>query len=216
MAWFKEKDTAERAAWVSRLHNGNESLGEVVKAVMESREAHWIDPLQYEIAPEYPASQPQQPETGQTLGTQSQHHQQPPASPDPAKSTKTCSWASFSKGFSRDGQRYCADSQAGTCQDDPCRSGAHKCAALFKSGRTCNGMHPGSECRITKRHASQTPPTNSATRNHSTPMTKLRNTEAFQTRYYTVNVHNGVGVNTDGKSGRNSWHLIPRRTDAAP
>ena len=60
---------------------------------------------------------------------------------------------------SRRGERYCADFQAGTCQEeDPCRSGAHRCAALFKSGRTCHGGHPGSKCGNTKRHASSADP----------------------------------------------------------
>ena len=56
LAWLQEKDTAERAAWVSRFHNGNESLGEVVKAVMDSREAHWLNPPQRDVTPERPAS----------------------------------------------------------------------------------------------------------------------------------------------------------------
>ena len=56
---------------------------------------------------------------------------------------------------SRWGQRYCADFQAGTCQEeDPCRSGAHRCAALFKSGRICHGKHAGSKCCCTRKHAS--------------------------------------------------------------
>ena len=55
LAWLQEKDTAERAAWVSRFHNGNESLGEVVKAVMDSREAHWLNPLQRDVTSECPA-----------------------------------------------------------------------------------------------------------------------------------------------------------------
>ena len=55
---------------------------------------------------------------------------------------------------SRDGKRYCVDFQCGECQESgPCRLGIHKCAAVFRSGRTCHGSHPGSECRNTKKHA---------------------------------------------------------------
>ena len=55
---------------------------------------------------------------------------------------------------SRDGKRYCVDFQAGRCQEaDACPLGLHKCAAVFRSGRTCHGKHPGAECRNTKRHA---------------------------------------------------------------
>ena len=60
---------------------------------------------------------------------------------------------------SRQGEKYCADFQSGTCQeddrpDDPCRSGSHRCAALFKSGRICHGRHEGSKCGYTRKHAS--------------------------------------------------------------
>jgi len=55
---------------------------------------------------------------------------------------------------SRDGQRYCVDFQTGTCREsDACQLGIHKCAAVFRSGRTCHGRHPGMDCRHTKKHA---------------------------------------------------------------
>jgi len=55
---------------------------------------------------------------------------------------------------SRDGKRYCVDFQYGKCQEaDACPLGLHKCAAVFRGGRTCHGNHPGSECRNIKRHA---------------------------------------------------------------
>ena len=56
---------------------------------------------------------------------------------------------------SRDGRGYCAEFQYGKCKDgDDCQLGLHKCAAVFKSGRTCHGNHPGAQCRTTKKHAS--------------------------------------------------------------
>jgi hypothetical protein len=55
---------------------------------------------------------------------------------------------------SRSGQRYCVNFQRGGCtMGDECQLGLHKCAALFKSGRTCHGKHPGSECWNTRKHA---------------------------------------------------------------
>jgi hypothetical protein len=55
---------------------------------------------------------------------------------------------------SRDGKRYCVDFQSGRCRDgDSCQLGLHRCAAVFRGGRTCHGSHPGFECRYTKRHA---------------------------------------------------------------
>jgi len=55
---------------------------------------------------------------------------------------------------SHDGKRYCVDFQSGRCQEaDTCQLGIHRCAAVFRGGRTCHGKHPGSECRNTRRHA---------------------------------------------------------------
>ena len=55
---------------------------------------------------------------------------------------------------SRDGKRYCVDFQYDRCQEgDSCQLGLHRCAAVFRGGRTCHGNHPGIECRNTKRHA---------------------------------------------------------------
>ena len=42
------------------------------------------------------------------------------------------------------------------------------------------------------------------------------NQGTFRTKYCTANDHNGVGVKTDGTSGRNNWHEYPRYTEAAP
>ena len=88
LTWLQEKDTAERAAWVSRFHNGNESLGEVVKAVMDSREAHWLNPPQCDVTLEHPASHPRQPKASHTIEAQSQDQQQPPALPSAAKAPR--------------------------------------------------------------------------------------------------------------------------------
>ena len=47
----------------------------------------------------------------------------------------------------RAGQRYCAEFQSGSCVlGDECNLGLHKCAAVFRGGRTCHRNHAGSEC----------------------------------------------------------------------
>ena len=81
MAWLKKRDTAERVAWASQFHNGNEPLGEVVKSVMEKRGACWDKPIQNMVAPPNPACQPQQPRASQDSVKQAQGQQQPPSSP---------------------------------------------------------------------------------------------------------------------------------------
>ena len=40
-------------------------------------------------------------------------------------------------------------SRQGHAKTTPVTQGAHKCAALLRNGRTCDGMHPRSECRLT-------------------------------------------------------------------
>ena len=46
LAWLERKDIRERRVWVNRIRSGNESLGEVVKSVMEERQAYWDYPRQ--------------------------------------------------------------------------------------------------------------------------------------------------------------------------
>ncbi len=41
LAWLEAKDSEERAAWASRFCNGTETLGQVVKALLETRATHW-------------------------------------------------------------------------------------------------------------------------------------------------------------------------------
>ena len=66
----------------------------------------------------------------------------------------------------RAGEVYCVEYQRGSCgrplvdqhsgagkllQAKGCDRGLHRCAALFCSGRTCHGDHPGSQCRQRRR-----------------------------------------------------------------
>ena len=46
LLWLETKDVAEQAQWVSQFREGEESLGQVVRAIMEKRDAHWEVPIQ--------------------------------------------------------------------------------------------------------------------------------------------------------------------------
>lgn len=50
--------------------------------------------------------------------------------------------------FMKNGTPLCSAFQSGVCgrSEDECR-GAHRCAAVLRSGRVCGGRHPGCECR---------------------------------------------------------------------
>jgi len=55
---------------------------------------------------------------------------------------------------SRDGKRYCVDFQYDRCQEGgSCQLGLHRCAAVFRGGRTCHGNQLGIGCKNIKRHA---------------------------------------------------------------
>ena len=64
------------------------------------------------------------------------------------------------------GERYCLRFQSGRCNlqgeegrvktdkdgmATVCQLGLHRCAALFKGGRSCHMVHPGIKCKRTKR-----------------------------------------------------------------
>ena len=54
----------------------------------------------------------------------------------------------------RSGERYCVKFQIGSCiKEGPCQLRLHRCAAVFRSGRTCHRNHPFSTCWDTRRHA---------------------------------------------------------------
>ena len=42
LAWLQQRDTKERADWVSRFRESNLTLGQVIKATYEARDAHWV------------------------------------------------------------------------------------------------------------------------------------------------------------------------------
>ena len=46
LSWLEARDVAERAQWVSQFRERDESLGQVVSAIMEKRDAHWEVPVQ--------------------------------------------------------------------------------------------------------------------------------------------------------------------------
>lgn len=51
------------------------------------------------------------------------------------------------------GENYCLDFQHNRCkEEDNCRHGLHKCAAVYKNGRTCHMKHAGSLCWNTHKH----------------------------------------------------------------
>ena len=58
LAWLQAKDTEERSEWVTRFRESTDSLGLVIKQVMEARDAHWTvsNPTPGHIVPEQPGT----------------------------------------------------------------------------------------------------------------------------------------------------------------
>ena len=138
LAWLEGRDIAERAVWVSRFREGNETLGQVVQAVMKKKGAHWDTPITYCHNMVVRPSQAPQSWRGPTML---------PPSHNPKKMTPGTTAAAL-----RDGNALCPHWNAGECKWNPkgssCDKGLHRCSRVNKKGRPC-GMrfHGAHNCR---------------------------------------------------------------------
>ena len=141
LAWLEGRDIAERTVWVSRFREGNETLGQVVQAVMKKKGAHWDTPITYCHNVVVRPSQAPQSWRGPTM---------PPPSHNPKKMTPGTTVAAL-----RDGSALCPYWNAGECKWNPkkqsgasCDKGLHRCSKVLKKGRPC-GMrfHGAHNCR---------------------------------------------------------------------
>jgi hypothetical protein len=143
LAWLEERDIAERAVWVSQFREGDETLGQVVQAVMEKRGAHW-DVVRPSQAPSHGhdmvARPSQAPQSWRGPTTLIPSH-------NPNEMTPVTTAAAL-----RDGNVLCPYWNAGKCKRNTrelsCDEGLHLCAKVLRKGRIC-GMrfHGAHNCR---------------------------------------------------------------------
>jgi len=118
---IRRQDVQERTEWVDRFRNSVLPLGQIVKAVYESRSAHWdvSNLLETNVK-----------QSGGRLEQSKTKNQAAPAAGTSAKEL-------------RDGTKLCADfnSQAG-CREKNCER-YHRCSFVKGSGRVCGSYGHG-------------------------------------------------------------------------
>ena len=149
LAWLEGRDIAERAIWVSRFREGDESLGLVVQAVMEKRGAHWDAPILHGAGRALPPFPPQLPPTHEPdrrrRKTPPPLRRTVPPPPSPSKMTP----GTFAKAL-RDGKVLCPEFNAGKCnvKGSSCDKGLHKCSKVLRGGRPCGmNFHGAYNCK---------------------------------------------------------------------
>jgi len=159
LAWLESKDIAERAQWVSQFREGDESLGQVVHAIMGKRDAHWEAPIQSAAGrPAFPPQPPGLVRDPKKPWQQQQQQQQKPRQTNsqgaksqeaPQTNPKKMMPGTISEAL-RDGKKLCPDFNKGKCptKGPSCSRGLHKCAKVLKGGRPCGmNFHGAHNCR---------------------------------------------------------------------
>ena len=122
LAWLLQRDTEERADWVSRFRESTLTLGQVIKATYEAREARWV-----------PA--------GNFSAPTKERQQASPAKPAARGSkpplAKPIAGRAVARAM-RDGTVLCQAFQHGQCKaGQSCPNGQHRCAAILRGDRVC-------------------------------------------------------------------------------
>ena len=117
----------ERAEWVTLFRAGRLTLGQVIKQVMQKRDAHWVGPMQ--IVRTLPVSlRPAAPKTSSTDAATSGGQEAPPR-----KLQLTM----------KDGTRLCQGfNSAKGCKAKQCKI-EHRCGTLLRNGTVCGSRQHG-------------------------------------------------------------------------
>ena len=128
LAWLLQRDTEERADWVSRFRESTLTLGQVIKATYEARDAHWV-----------PAGNFSAP----TKERQQASPAKPAARGGKPPLAKPIAGRAVARAM-RDGSALCQAFQHGQCKAGPsCPNGQHRCAAIL-------GETESAGCRTTE------------------------------------------------------------------
>ena len=134
--WIWRHDEAERTVWVDRYRNSHETLGEVIKHCLITREAMWEIPL--------PVSRPPRPDADKVPGAAPKRRPQKPAGGGAGRPPKGAD--APNAGTLRDGSHLCRSFNAGNCQRKTCAY-THKCSKVLNGGRVCGGKHAAKDHR---------------------------------------------------------------------
>ena len=135
LSTLRRLDEAERTEWVSEFRGTERTLGDIIVTTMRRRDAHWT------VAPRGQ-------QAAQT-SNQAGHQAKPAAASGSGTSKAQIKLATTL----RDGTKLCAsfNTKQGCQGGTTCKSGAHRCAVILRSGRTCGASHHGAQACDNKR-----------------------------------------------------------------
>ena len=134
--WILRHDEAERTVWVDLYRNSKQTLGEVIKHCLTTREAMWEIPLPAARAPRadkpdrIPAARPKA--------------KQRPAGGGGNRPVKGAEAPLAEK--LRNGTPLCRNFNAGTCTRKGCTY-KHQCSKVLNGGRICGAKHAAKDHR---------------------------------------------------------------------
>lgn len=141
--WLQHRDLEERAVWVSKFRESTKTLGQVVREVMDLRDAHWIP------TPAAPAVSGTEP--GASAPAKLTASGTDPAASPPKPSSFQLGNSVNGKKVARvmkDGKRLCQDFQTGKCNKGNRCPDLHKCGVVLKAERVCGSMkHGAHQCK---------------------------------------------------------------------
>jgi len=131
--WAMRHDEAERTVWVDLYRNSKQTLGEVIKHCLATREAMWEIPLPAGRAPRdekppVPAARPKAKQRPGGGGTKVKGAEAPLAEK------------------LRDGTPLCRNFNLGSCTRKGC-SYKHQCSKILNGGRVCGAKHAAKDHR---------------------------------------------------------------------
>ena len=129
VGWIQRKDEAERTVWVDRFRNSTDSLGEIIRHTLQTREAMWELPTLEVRLTKTPGGGKAEGKGKLVPGAASKA---PLVKPTPKKRAEAL----------RDGTRLCRGFNQGKCtlSAKDCNY-SHQCSIVKPSGVACGGHH---------------------------------------------------------------------------
>jgi hypothetical protein len=144
ITWLRERDIAERAIWVEKHRQTQQSLGVIVKDTYQETASLWVPPPNLKVQA-LQAFQPIKDKPAYEKKPQLDKRERPQERP-PQHREKPAQDRRVLLEKMNDGRKLCKNFQLGKC-DDPCKNGElHICADRTHNGRACGMQHQGMKC----------------------------------------------------------------------
>ena len=144
LQWLQHRDLEERAVWVSKFRESTKTLGQVVREVMNLRDAHWIPSQAVPAAPAGPDMVQTPPSKTTNLGGGTPP---PPNKPSSFQLGSPVNGKQVAK-VMKDGKHLCQDFQTGKCAKGGQCPDLHKCGVVLKPERVCgSSKHGAHNCK---------------------------------------------------------------------